>query len=105
MENIIKKAIEGGWKPKHLGRAMALLSGHAIIDINFATDPSFWQSLGKACGWSEKSSIAHGNYDEIENISYEEKLTYVIYALCFHEKNLTEGWDAAVKWLSEIICK
>lgn len=62
MEQAIKKAIKGGWKP--LGEAVHknfLDKKWGISEINanyyhqptWLLQPSFWQCLGKAMGWKE----------------------------------------------------
>ena len=74
-------------------------------------DPLFWQSLGKACGWEGEqyfatldtnaytdSNIIDGDWNYLSRLKNHE-----IYALRFHEINLTEGWDEAVKWLEDLI--
>lgn len=90
MENIIKKAIEGGY---------VCLQGefwdkndfnHALLDKNF------WQSLGKSCGWKD------GQHPHSGTTGY---ILWVDYALFFHKKNLMEGWDKAVEWLEELVGK
>ncbi len=54
----IKKAVEGGWRPKHSARFMENVEGgevNAIIQVadHFALDPSFWQALGRVEGWGD----------------------------------------------------
>lgn len=116
METIIKRAIEGGlkegiegywWTFQHSNSYWAIWKNGngdlTNIDLkHYVLDPLFWQSLGKACGWGVTDDCWGCTYDEgaTENTPY-----WKYYALQFHEKNLTEGWDAAVKWLNEIICK
>ena len=86
MENIIKKAIEGGWSTSYV----SLYSGKYYE--KYVLDPLFWQSLGKACGWHHVGTIP-------------ENEPFVYIALNFHEKNLTIGWDSAVEWLEELVGK
>lgn len=116
MENIIKKAIEGGWNPNKIELSIPQNKDWFIKNVDkkkTILDPLFWQSLGKACGWNTRKhsfSVKKGvgyvqiNYQD-EQMSYDLQRTDIYYALQFHEINLTEGWDAAVKWLNEIICK
>lgn len=66
MKKIIEKAIEGGYNLEWAKPPFSDCRDYCAIVL----DNTFWQALGKACGWSEKSSIAHGNYDEIENILF-----------------------------------
>lgn len=50
IEQAIEKAIEGGWDTEG-----------DVKRVNHPTyivcDPAFWQSLGKAMGWDDKSKI------------------------------------------------
>lgn len=117
MEQIIKRAIEGGWKYKNAdsidvidgnsGRPPFNLppritarykDGYAhnvtIADVTFQS--SFWQALGKACGWPEKEGI--GQTDKKGRI----RNTWIEEGLRFHEINLTEGWEKAVAYLKSI---
>jgi len=108
MENIIKKAIEGGWG--NIGKAgvtridcaSANIDGRFYIHFfenesdmfsyntfQILCDPFFWQCLGKACGWY--------------TFPEEKSPRWQITALRFHEINLTEGWDKAVEWLNDLI--
>ena len=61
----IERAIEGGWQPSaHRSRTLyntatrwlqeAITVSASISEAEIALDPSFWQSLGKALGWSEE---------------------------------------------------
>lgn len=108
MEQIIKKAIEGGWR-KHFyfshfnGDEVAFgdttrdsennpcfyTSTHAIL-----LDPLFWQSLGKAVGWKHTTPLTGENM---------VPPTWQYHALRFHEINLTEGWEQAVKYLQSLL--
>lgn len=149
MENIIKKAIEGGY-----------VFNKSEIGVSISTrnvcDPLFWQALGKACGWVEwtmkLSDVVHDwevefykpdtaktpvyvskkcyANKELDVISVEYEYQYqevkendwtmgsVVskhggirkpkwkeVALCFHEINLTQGWDSSVKWLDELVAE
>lgn len=72
MEQAIKKAIEGGWKPG-LVTDFSVLDDESwimvihqagykwvrsdwVFDNSIFLDPLFWQALGKALGWKEYSS-------------------------------------------------
>lgn len=49
----IEKAIEGGWKD----RLYRIYSGNTEVWTHYDSlilDPTFWQALGKALGWSKK---------------------------------------------------
>lgn len=85
MESIIKKAIEGGYKKERY---------YFDENGNFDDEPyevvlmksSFWQALGKACGWDKE---------------YENKWMDVAHE--FYAHNLVEGWNKAVEWLEELV--
>lgn len=114
MENIIKKAIEGGYEPKYEkttvlnsviyfcddGSILATGENGKILEIydkaKIVLDPLFWQSLGKACGWKYA-----------ESIDREGRLNgdWINHAQEFHYINLTQSWDEAVKWLEDLISK
>lgn len=102
MEQIIKKAIEGGWKPSHVGGWAKCknvkevkesfhffypdeesIRQHRHFFYEYFSDPLFWQALTKGCSLPSEYAIPYG--------------------LEFHRTNLTEGWDAAVKYLSDLI--
>lgn len=104
MENIIRRAIEGGykkiknpfevsgqysdWVKFHNG---SLMVQNKIYEYLF--DPLFWQALGKACGWAEKRPV---------KTAYS-KPEWMWHALKFHEINLTESFDKAVEYLISLI--
>lgn len=105
MESIIKKAIEGGYLPK-LKSEMILIEielptaretikygelKEKYLNQNALLDPLFWQSLGKSCGWEETYWSTNSNFN------------YLKEAQEFHRINLTEGWDAAVKYLQDLL--
>jgi len=111
MENIIKKAIEGGWVE---GTNWVFLRANTYwaiwtdgngtettIDVKwYMMSAQFWQALGKADSWGS------GNGCPICG----EVMTHKPYmmdwqreALRFHEINLTEGWDKAVAYLEELM--
>jgi hypothetical protein len=100
MNEIIKKAIEGGWMSDYpnfdrLRISPAYyefwdnkgVSKRVGTEGDILLDPLFWQALGKACGWGDVTK----DKDWLAN------------ALEFHEINLTEGWDKAVEYLTSII--
>lgn len=86
MENIIKKAINGGYYAYPIGRLVVL-------------DTKFWEGLGKTCKWTVDVTD-----DESGKKLYEID-NWMKHALRFHEINLTEGWDKAVEYLSDLIKK
>lgn len=96
MKKIIKKAIEGGYKPSEMYLEETAYGAdyqfHAIF-----TDPLFWQALGKACGW-----VGFGYRKTEEYEGHEERIER---AMTFHELNITQGWNEAVKWLEELVVK
>lgn len=96
MEEIIKKAIDGGylniengsWEFKDEGLRTFRPKDDAFISYRskyeLILDPRFWQALGKAMGWTETERIKVWKFNAHE----------------FHDINLTEGWDKAVEFLS-----
>lgn len=119
MEEIIKKAIEGGYKWNFHDR------GHEVFDTEgnsakyvclyaHILDPLFWQALGKACGWAERICFNCGGsmsntLDDKEGLfvctkcgKIEGRLGWHHHAMVFHSTNLTEGWDKAVEYLEEV---
>lgn len=86
MEDIIKKAIEGGYEEtEHISDER---------DWYVFMQPVFWQSLQKSCRW-ERVRFPHQK-------AWSDK-TWLLHAQNFHHTNLTEGWDKAVSYLQEII--
>ncbi len=103
-ETLIKKAIEGGYKDYTETSGSSTKKYHS--DILF--DPLFFQALGKACGWEytqDKLKIEAIDPNEREQIAKEWNIKpdWKIYALRFHEINLTEGFDKAVEWLTNLV--
>jgi hypothetical protein len=112
MENIIKKAVEGGWGNIGSASITRIDCDSADIDGKFYIhfwenvqsdmfsyntfqvfcDPLFWQALGKACGWKGEKFF-NGNLEDewMEN------------AIKFHKTNLTKGFQPAVEWLEQVI--
>lgn len=91
MQEIIKKAIEGGYKT-FLSPVDVDFPRCKTLRESMCMDKDFWVSLGKACGWG------------IDRESYMQFIPqWRDYAIRFHEINLTEGWDAAVSWLNDLI--
>lgn len=107
MEEILKKAIEGGYIGVSHQSIKGRWTGIMVIEPEeygwVVLDPLFWQSLGKACGWEKNIVIREWNEvrDEFSDIKGEKDYS-IEYALRFHEINLTEGWDKAVEYLTEI---
>ena len=101
MEEIIQKAIEGGYAnnlindlQKDFGKKIyARYDAYCMI----VCDPLFWQSLGKACGW--KWCDFNCPKEPCEHI----KGDWLYQAKTFHEINLTQSWNDAVQYLSNLI--
>jgi len=91
MENIIKKAIEGGFA-KHLPNIEDGLTAYR----RYVLDSNFWECLGKACKWEGKEIIDTDGDTGIMS-------GWLYYAMEFHNKNLTENWYKAVKYLEDLI--
>lgn len=93
MENIIKKAIEGGWSDD-----TTWSPNEDVHDTRLAfLDPLFWQALGKSCGWA-----LHKGPCSCEECHKMIRFWNLI-ALRFHEINLTQSWSQAILYLEEII--
>ena len=129
MEEIIKKAIEGGWGiPKHVtilemdadhaaaGKFFVKFYGTETDTFSYNTyqvlmDDLFWQALSKACGWKENYFYtvvcAHGEGREywFGSDCKNELPEWLEKSMIFHELNLTKGFDAAVEWLEDLIKK
>jgi hypothetical protein len=97
METIIKIAIAGGYKTAWPSSEDKDLKNHCICVL----DALFWQALGKSCGWKNtglhKTCLCHKEGREV--------MEWEIYAIQFHEINLSEGWNAAVHYLKNLIEK
>lgn len=106
MEQIIQKAYKSGYgifEQKHF----TLYSDEVVsYKKEIVLDPLFWQSLGRECGWL-KYTRADGcslNNPDTEHESYKDwKISWMYHALRFHEINLTEGWEKAIKYLEDLI--
>ena len=108
MENIIKKAIEGGYEHSEF---LKQIYGETYYDhatfMNYTMDAYFWQSLSKSCGWGvqigDYKGDVHVNHD-FNNGKCTElcQVPSVKNAMNFHGINLTEGWNKAVEYLEQI---
>lgn len=113
MENIIKKAIEGGYngypKPFCIECGNYEAPSENTKSNNMFLDPLFWQALGKACGWKENTfygvvcCVGEGEEYWFGSDTKNEKSDWLKYSIYFHEINLTEGWDKAVEYLENLI--
>jgi len=111
MENIIKKAQKGGYKEgcklvKFYVYSFTHLSPNGFNELEIRYSDMFmghlfWQSLSKACGWHFCRVHTCGAEEEICSETGHDE--WVEKSLRFHEINLTEGWDAAVSWLENLI--
>lgn len=108
MEQIILKAIEGGYKSSE--NLIEVWGVYHHVGYGFVLDPLFWQALGKECGWeSNQCEKCKSTYPEYVNgcvrcgghVSPDKN--HLHYALRFHEINLTQGWDKAVEYLEDLI--
>lgn len=103
MNDVIKKAIEGGYDKVHLIKEdeppyykKGELNYMFVEDNNqIILDPLFWKSLGKACGWN-------GGYDSFNGVKHYNLDSWQYHALTFHEINLTESFEKAVEYLQKI---
>lgn len=93
METIIKKAIEGGYDKKYIPVIGIDFPRHHTTVTTILMDREFWQALHKACKWDE----------DLERGVTGFHLKGIGVALRFHEINLTEGWDSAVKYLEDLV--
>lgn len=110
MEDIIKKAIEGGYErtDKNYFAPMGRFDCDAIV-----LDPLFWQALGKSCGWdrSDKGLCQITlKWEKLNPAFYadclhhrEATMSWYLAGKTFHETNLNSGWDSAVAYLTNLI--
>lgn len=119
MEEIIKKAIEGGWKEgfhwkpvnstkDHNNEVFISKDARIQLEINkyqIFCDPLFFQALGKACRWSEYSVCRkHGEIQCFRSNCFEGYgKEWVYHAIQFHEMTLTESFEEAVEYLQNLI--
>jgi hypothetical protein len=99
-EEIVKKAIEGGYKYVSDNEKL-------VFNKHISCDSLFWQALGKACGWNESDCIyTDGVEDGVGYVVCDGGGRIPVWqsqALSFHEINLTKGWDTAVEYLTNLI--
>ncbi|MES2408776.1 MAG: hypothetical protein V4509_00565 [Patescibacteria group bacterium] len=107
MEKIVIKAREGGYNIAEWG-----YSSLPRVDkddfLLMCCDPLFWQALGKAMDWKGGKYQVHqkgilAEIDELNGLKTYKFSGWLHYAMNFHEINLTQGFDEAVKWLSDLI--
>lgn len=89
MENIIRKAIEGGFEE----------TAHISDERQWFVFmyPNFWKALGKSCNWGQAKTFTF----EFRPTGKMEM--YKWYALEFHRINLTQSFEEATKWLEDLI--
>lgn len=110
MENIIKKAIEGGYNNLTVTQFNLLKENKLRVEL-FVLDPLFWQALGKACGWEWYCMCCGGvrKFEEFychnSEMNTSLRIGWCYNALEFHRVNLTQGFDKAVEWLNNLIEK
>lgn len=124
MENIIKKAIEGGWNAMRPEKEATVTfrmfteteygNGAVFIETTFVEDdkdngrnitlrseevfcdPLFWQALQKSCEWKDADRCGSCG-DEVVDMGWR------YHGIHFMEINLSEGFQSAVEWLENII--
>lgn len=103
MKNILKKAIEGGYD--HSENSWHDSLGHNVMCMYaIVCKPTFWQALGKACGWPPQENFSFADYPQFREWTMgriQQSQPYS-HALRFHEINLFDGWEKAVAYLEEI---
>lgn len=107
MQDIIKKAIEGGYDDlppffySAFGEQIPKANIPKLTFYSYILDPLFWQALGKACGWNEEPvDKIYSNESMMRSFLVPEWLHI---SMRFHEINLTQGWDKAVEYLEDLI--
>lgn len=108
MEDIIKKAIKGGYSGiNDLTGTWHGIKTHIIHRYYplAVLDPLFWTALGKSCGWVEYAVCrTHGNQQCFKSKCWDaDGREWMYHAIQFHEINLTEGWDPAIAYLTNLI--
>jgi hypothetical protein len=110
MEEIIKRAIEGGYDNE-----MGLFNlpdyspyDKRLIYAVLTNDPDYFKALGKACGWEKMVGEDIKLYKQDFADILEHRILssgWIVYSLRFHEINLTKGWEKAVEYLKSIVVK
>jgi len=115
MENIIKKAIEGGYERKN-GSFLLPMKLNDEFDVweydhnAIVLDPLFWQALGKACGWrmwmpNDVVWKSHSDFDKILICGVYKIDTPLYFSSVFNSINFEKGLNEAVRWLEDLISK
>jgi hypothetical protein len=100
MEKIIRKAIEGGFT--NITERDDWLYRRDLIMYAVVIDTHFWKALGEKCGWEERNygyTLSNTTNQSTHDAGAPQ---WKFIALRFHEINLTEGWEPAVKYLTEV---
>ena len=97
MNEIINKAIEGGWKPVQVGGFQFPCRESCVLDH------TFWQALSKSCGWIERNYgyILSNTTNQSTHDAGAPQWKFV--ALRFNEINLTQSWDKAIEYLYNLL--
>lgn len=98
MEDIIKCAIKGGFMEDatfytHLFPIQQLKE--------MVLRPLFWQALGKSCGWANQ--LYGETADASSRLLRRDGTEAEYHAMKFYALNLTEGWDSAISYLTNLI--
>lgn len=119
MKSIIEKAIQWGYNPSDETnyRIETDAFGHTDLiywdldypdegsdvhsDYEILMDSTFWEALGKATKWNE----GYHTVNVLLGISGKMINNDTNIALRFHEINLTQGFPAAVEYLSNLVEK
>lgn len=106
MENIIRKAIEGGWE----GHAQPEPIDIELVQFEFGRsivlDPLFWQALEKGTKWNTGMWAAIPGFTNLGRYTANpqvKKPRWFIEAMNFQEINLTESWESAIKYLEDLL--
>ena len=91
MEEIINKAIEGGYKSQIQVNRDKDLSLSGSRDARYILDKDFWICLGKACGWGDEGFRVNQAEEWHNNAIY------------FMQMNFTYGYEPAVGWLHKLV--
>ena len=100
MEEIIKKAMRGGykldWEEEVDPDWMTGFTAKASVNIKEITlDPLFWQALATNCKWQVSDCLT----------GKKENTLPLSIPLEFYRINLTEGWDKAIEYLQASLKK
>jgi len=110
IEQIIKKAIEGGYASDRPEYARQHLITGFEGDFRFMVlDPLFWQALGKACGWNDDQRVELKGYvGDIRGgikvpIDLHTMTVAQFWATRFHNIMQVEDFDFAIRFIHDVI--